>query len=93
MWADTFSVDTGYVCTYNVYMKNITLALDEKTLNAGREYSQRHQTTLNALVRELLIKTVLADRTAAVREMFRLMDEHPGNSQGRRWTREELYVR
>jgi hypothetical protein len=74
-------------------MKNITLAIDEETLDAGRSYAQRHQTTLNALVRELLVKTVLADREAAVREMFRLMDAHPGNSHGQRWTREELYVR
>ena len=74
-------------------MKNITLALDEQTLEAGRSYAQRHQTTLNALVRELLVKTVLADREAAVREMFRLMDTYPGDSKGRRWAREDLYVR
>jgi hypothetical protein len=74
-------------------MKNITLALDEETLNAGREYAQRHQTSLNTLVRELLVKTVLADKKAAVVEMFRLMDAHPGNSHGKRWTREDLYVR
>jgi hypothetical protein len=74
-------------------MKNITLALDEQILDAGRAYAQRHQTTLNALVRELLVKTVLADRQAAAREMFRLMDAHPGNSEGRSWTREELYAR
>lgn len=74
-------------------MKNVTLALDEETLEAGRSYAQRHQTTLNALVRELLVKTVVADRDAAVREMFRLMDAHPGHSRGQRWTREELYAR
>jgi hypothetical protein len=74
-------------------MKNITLALDEETLEAGRAYAQRHQTTLNALVRELLVKTVVSDRDAAAREMFRLMDAHPGNSRKRRWTREELYAR
>lgn len=74
-------------------MKNITLALDEETLDAGRAYAQRHETTLNALVRELLVKTVVADREAAVREMFRLMDAHPGHSRGRRWTREDLYAR
>lgn len=74
-------------------MKNITLALDEETLEAGRAYARRHQTTLNALVRELLVKTVVTDRQAAVREMFRLMDAHPGNSHAHRWTREELYAR
>lgn len=76
----------------NVSMKNITLSIDEETLDAGREYAQRHQTTLNGLVRELLMKTVMADRKATVCEMFRLMDAHPGNSKVRRWTREELYA-
>jgi len=80
------------VRAYNVIMKNITLSIDEETQDAGREYAQRHQTTLNGLVRDLLVKTVLADRKAAVTEMFRLMDAHPGNSKGRRWTREELYA-
>jgi hypothetical protein len=74
-------------------MKNITLALDEKTINAGRDYARRHNITLNALVRDLLEKTVLADGTATVQEMFRLMDAHPGNSQKKRWSREDLYVR
>jgi hypothetical protein len=74
-------------------MRNITLALDERTLEAGRAYAERHQTTLNALVRELLVKTVLADRGATVREMFRLMDAHPGDSRGRRWKRQDLYAR
>ncbi|HEX4999469.1 MAG TPA: hypothetical protein VFY29_14670 [Terriglobia bacterium] len=74
-------------------MKNITLALDEETLEAGRDYAQRHQTTLNALVRDLLVKTVVADRQAALREMLRLMDAYPGNSGGATWTREDLYAR
>lgn len=78
---------------YNQIVKNITLAIDEDTLDAGRAYAQRHDTTLNALVRELLAKTVVADREAAVREMFRLMDAHPGRSKGKRWTRDDLYGR
>jgi hypothetical protein len=74
-------------------MKNITLAIDEKTLAAGRAYAERHQTTLNALVRDLLARTVHTDRTATAAEMFRLMDNAPGRSRGKRWTREELHVR
>ena len=74
-------------------MKNITLALDEETLEAGRAYARRHQTTLNALVRELLVKTVVADRSAGVDEMFRSMDADPGDSRGTPWKREDLYVR
>jgi len=74
-------------------MKNITLALDEETLEAGRAYAERHQTTLNALVRDLLAKTVHSDRTATAAEMFRLMDDAPGRSRGKRWTRDELHGR
>ena len=71
-------------------MKNITLALDEETLAASRAYAERHQTTLNALVRELLSRTVYVDRAAAVEEMFRVMDRAPGRSRGKRWTRDDL---
>jgi len=78
---------------YAVDMKNITLSLDEELLEAGRQYAERHQTTLNSLVRELLAKTVLADRQSAIKEMFRLMDASAGNSRGRRWKREDLYGR
>ena len=74
-------------------MKNITLALDEETLKAGRDYAQRHNTTLNSLVRELLRKTTMGDRKAAAAEMIRLMNKYPGRSSGKRWTREELYER
>jgi hypothetical protein len=37
-----------------VTMKNITLALDEKTIKAGREYARTHNLTLNSLIRKLL---------------------------------------
>lgn len=40
-----------------------------------------------------LARTVLADREASVREMFRLMDAHPGRSKGRRWRRAGLHAR
>lgn len=74
-------------------MKNITLALDEATIEAGRVYAERHQTTLNALIRDLLARAVVADRQAIGLEMFRLMDGHPGHSGGTRWTRDDLHVR
>lgn len=87
------SIYTESVHTYYVYMKNITLSLDEETLAAGRAYAERHNTTLNALVRDLLSRTVRVDRLAAVDELFRLMDLSPGRSHGQRWTRDDLYER
>lgn len=74
-------------------MKNITLAVDEKTLEAGRAYAEQHQTTLNALVRDLLDRAVGPERQALMAEMNRLMDAHPGHSQRQRWTRDDLYAR
>jgi Family of unknown function (DUF6364) len=74
-------------------MKNITLALDEKTLKAGRAYARQHQTTLNSLVRDLLQKHAGTERDAALTELLRVMDAHPGNSKGRKWRREDLYAR
>lgn len=74
-------------------MKNVTLALDEETLEAGRDYALRHKTTLNNLVRELLRRTAVANRKAAADEMIRLMSKHAGKSSGQRWTRAELYER
>ena len=74
-------------------VKNVTLALDDETLAAGRAYAERHQTTLNALVRDLLDKTVRIDRTATAAEMFRLMDRAPGHSRGKKWTRDDLHAR
>jgi hypothetical protein len=53
-------------------MKNITLAMDEETLEAGLSYARRRQITLDVLVRELLAKAVTADRQALVTEMFRV---------------------
>ncbi len=74
-------------------MKNITLAIDEETLAASREYAKRHGTTVNALVRQLLERTVQQDSKAKIEELLRLMDENPGDSGGWKWNREELYER
>ena len=35
-------------------MKNITLAIDETVLQAGREYAKRHNISFNFLVRKLV---------------------------------------
>lgn len=80
------------MCTgYPRFMKNITLALDEVILAAGRGYAERHHTTLNRLVRDLLARTVVQDRATAVAELFRRMDAAGGDGRGWQWRREDLY--
>lgn len=72
-------------------MKNITLSIDEKLLEAGRKYAKKHNTSLNALIRKLLSQTVLPSSGEWVEECFELMDKYGGDSQGRTWKRDDLY--
>jgi hypothetical protein len=70
-------------------MKNITLAIDEETLERGEEYAKRHHTSLTGLVQDLLEQTVKPPDNW-LEETFRLADEVHGNSEGRTWTKEEI---
>ena len=72
-------------------MKNITLALDEETIRAGREYARRHNLTLNSLVRKLLRQTVSRGSTDWIDEAFALMDKVRMSTTNRTWKRKDLY--
>jgi antitoxin component of RelBE/YafQ-DinJ toxin-antitoxin module len=83
------------MCIYvEAGMKNITLAVDEKVLEAARDYAARHGTTLNAVVREHLARIVNEDERIA--EARRGLIELMENSTGRlgpdfKWNRDEIY--
>jgi hypothetical protein len=72
-------------------MPNITISLDEELLKSGRRYAEKHQTSMNALIRRLLEQTVRSQSDDWLEECFRLMDRARGNSEGRKWNREEVY--
>lgn len=72
-------------------MPNITLSIDERLLKAGRQYAKEHDTSLNALVRQLLEQRVVTPPSDWLTECFELMDRAGANSGGTRWTRDELY--
>jgi hypothetical protein len=72
-------------------MKNITLALDEETIRAGREYAKRHNLTLNGLVRKLLRQTVSKGARDWIDEAFALMDKAAVPPKRASWRRGELY--
>jgi hypothetical protein len=72
-------------------MKNITLALDEKTIKAGREYARKHNLTLNSLVRKLLQQTVNRGSHNWIEECFALMDKAEVGPINISWKREDLY--
>jgi len=72
-------------------MANITISMNQKLLNAGRIYAQKHQTSLNALIRKFLEQTVVIDSTDWIDECFEKMDKLQINSKGRQWRRDDLY--
>ena len=72
-------------------MPNITISLDKDLLNSGRRYAERQQTSLNAIIRDMLEQTIRPQSEAWLDESFKLMDRANGNSNGQRWSREDLY--
>ena len=75
-------------------MKNVTIAIDECTLAAGREYARAHHTSLNALLRQLLQRTVTRQSSPSwTEDLFKLADRAGGRSHGKRWKRDDLYER
>ena len=79
------------MCTYYVFMKNVTLSMDEELIRKGRQYAARHSTTLNSLIRDLLRKTVQLDSENWVDSLIEKLSKIEGHSEGKRWTREDLY--
>ena len=74
-------------------MPNITLSIDEQLLKRGKRYAEVHNTSLNALVRDLLAKTVSNDFDGWLDECFARMDSMKVSSRGRTWKRGDLYDR
>jgi hypothetical protein len=72
-------------------MPNITISIEEKLLKSGRQYAEKHQTSMNALIRTLLEQTVKRDSIQWLDECFALMDRANARSKGKRWKREDLY--
>lgn len=73
-------------------MPNVTISIPDKVLKSGREYARKRRSSLNALVRELLTKTVLRPASSNwLHECFRFMDRAKADSKGRRWRRSDLY--
>jgi len=72
-------------------MANITISIDDEILRSGREYAKAHNTSLNAIIRQLLEKNVSKKSGAWFDECMHLMDRVQADSKGKKWTRDELY--
>jgi len=73
-------------------MKEFTLSLDEQLIERAQTYATQQNTSLNGLIESLLEQILPSENSnAECSEFVRLTLENPGESRGRRWTREELY--
>jgi len=72
-------------------MSNVTISIDDNLLKKSRKYAQSHGTSLNSLIRDFLKEKVENSSTNWLDECFNLMDRAKGNSEGKKWNREDLY--
>ena len=76
-------------------MKNITLTVDDNVLGEVRRYAARHNTSVNALVREHLARIASNENRAraAMRELREMSDRSDAEVGPVTWARSELYDR
>ena len=74
-------------------MKNITLSIPEDLLKQGREYAQKHGTSLNALIRKLLKTTVQSGQLMNAKQIMKEMEKLKSPKKTINWSREDLYER
>ena len=72
-------------------MANVTLSIDDKVLDAGRKFAQKQGISFNALIRQLLTKTVIRHDRDWLDSFFEAADKIKPSSKGRSWKRGDLY--
>ena len=72
-------------------MTNITLSIEDDLLKESRKYAQKHNMSLNALIRDFLRKMMNKNKSGWQKDFFAMADRCSANSKGKKWTREDLY--
>lgn len=72
-------------------MKNITLSIPDDLLLKCREYAQKHNTSLNQIIRDLLKNAVQSKNT--VDKLLEKSDRLAVNTDNYTWNRDEIYDR
>lgn len=81
--------------TYTVFMRNITLSVEEEVLQAVRRHAAERNSSVNALVREFLSNLAAQeDRASRARARLRELSQQPQGRLGKKaWTRDGLHDR
>ena len=76
-------------------MKNVTIALDEKTLRAARRIAAERSTSLNSLIRDFLERLTRREShaRAARQRIAELCRESDAEVGERSWNRDDLHAR
>ena len=73
---------------------NVTLSIDEKLVQRARQLAASQGTSLNQMIRRLLEEATAASSSDRLfGELERLWVSEEGDSEGRKWRRDELYDR
>jgi hypothetical protein len=73
---------------------NVTLSIDEKLVQRARQLAASQGTSLNQMIRRLLEEaTATSSSDRLLGELERLWVSEEGDSEGRKWRRDELYDR
>lgn len=71
--------------------QRLSITIEDTTLEACRQYAQEHGMSLDEAIQHVLESNVSPRRKGWLEECFQLMDQAGADSQGRTWTREDLY--
>lgn len=83
---------TKLVWYYLDVKRNVTISIDEKTLEAARKYAALHGKSFQELVRESIERTIQQGHPRSKRWSFlERVERVQANSGGWKWNREEIY--
>ncbi len=72
-------------------MANVTLSIEDDLLAESRKYAQKHNMSLNGLIREFLRRISRKNSHDWQKEFFAMADRCSANSKGKKWSRESIY--
>ena len=76
-----------------IVMKNTTISIDENILNDGRKHAQSLGLSFNAWLAKLIQGAVRRTSSSNMQALLTLSDRIAGSSEGKRWSRDEIYDR
>jgi len=71
----------------------VTLSIETKLLDEARKVAAMRKTTVNALFREYLKSLINKSSDSWIDEFWLVSQSIAGNSQGKKWSRDELHER